>query len=210
MMKKIVTGMVAAMLLCIGSIETARAAQGDDPEWPCIQRKVPQLSFGQIWTGKDLPAESSDWRKNQSLIDLVPDLAARRLPLQQAQAEVERFARALPDGERELILGQLINGLFENMDHERSQIISGIARYAKGQNAMAQALRDEASAIDVLRSASDPNHILIDQRQENLIFRMRIFQERAQSLTYVCEVPTLVEQRLYALVQTIAHHMPAP
>jgi hypothetical protein len=75
---------------------------------------------------------------------------------------------------------------------------------------MAQALREEAAAIDQLRENSDQNHIIIDQRQENLIFRMRIFQERAQSLTYVCEVPTLVEQRLYALVREVGHHVVKP
>jgi hypothetical protein len=41
------------------------------------------------------------------------------------------------------------------------------------------------------------------------VLRTRIFQERAQSLTFVCEVPTLIEQRLYALARTIAEALNA-
>lgn len=209
-MRSFVAAGFSLLSLLLFTPATAQAAQGDDPEWPCIQRKVPQLSFGQIWTGEPLSPESLDWRKSDEVRDLVPDLAARRLPLQEAEERIERFAQSLPDETRKLVMSQMINGLFETMDHERSQIISGIARYAKGQNAMAQALREEAAAIDQLRENSDQNHIIIDQRQENLIFRMRIFQERAQSLTYVCEVPTLVEQRLYALVREVGHHVVKP
>ena len=44
-------------------------------------------------------------------------------------------------------------------------------------------------------------------RTERLTWETRIFEERVQSLTYVCEVPTLIEQRLYALAKTISEVM---
>jgi hypothetical protein len=195
------------LILLAISVAPSRAAQGSDPEWPCIQRKVPELSFGQIWTGDPLPPQSVNWKENEVIRDLVPDLAARRLALSEADEKIVRFAASLQDQDRYHRLGELIQGLFETMNHERSLIISGIARYAKGQNAMAQALRQESSDLDQMRNAAGADPILVDQRQEHLIFRTRIFQERAQSLSYVCEVPTLVEQRLFALVKTIGQQM---
>ena len=27
-------------------------AAGGDPDWPCVQRKVPEISSGQVWTGR--------------------------------------------------------------------------------------------------------------------------------------------------------------
>jgi hypothetical protein len=33
---------------------------------------------------------------------------------------------------------------------------------------------------------------------------IRTFEERTKSLTYVCEVPTILEQRLYQLMKTVA------
>lgn len=188
-------------------VEHGIAAQGSDPDWPCIQRKVPELTLAQIWTGAPLPEGSVAWREDEAVKHLVPDLAARRLPIGDAEHEIDRFAKGLASDQRSIRLSQLISGLFETMNHERTQIISGIARYAHGQNKLAQALREETAALDTLREAVDSNPIVVDQRQEYLIFRMRIFQERAQSLSYVCEVPTLVEQRLFALTRHISKHL---
>ena len=51
-------------------------------------------------------------------------------------------------------------------------------------------------------AGSDANEIA--SRTDRLTWETRIFDERVKSLTYVCEVPTLIEQRLYALARTIA------
>ncbi|MDI7864165.1 hypothetical protein MRS76_19660 [Rhizobiaceae bacterium n13] len=179
------------------------SAQGDDPDWPCIQRKVPELSLGQIWIGPDLPEAAAAWANDPMIHALVQELAARRLPLPEAEQKISSFAAGLPEGELEQRMSMLVRGLFDYMNHERSQVISGIARYARGQRDMAAYLRREASEVDALRSKPDIDQLVLARRNERLIFQTRIFQERAQSLTYVCEVPTLVEQRLYALVRAI-------
>ena len=195
-----------ALMIATGQ---ALAAQGDDPDWPCIQRKVPELSLGQIWNGPDLPATAANWAKDAAIHALVQELAARRLPLPEAQQKIGSFAAGLPQGDREQRLAMLAQGLFDYMNHERSQVISGIARYARGQRDMAARIRREASDLDALRSRPDTDQLALARRDEGLIFQTRIFQERAQSLTYVCEVPTLIEQRLYALAHTAAEAMKA-
>ena len=43
---------------------------------------------------------------------------------------------------------------------------------------------------------------------EKLQWDRRIYRERDQSLTYVCEVPVLLEQRLFALARHIQSHLP--
>ena len=48
----------------------------------------------------------------------------------------------------------------------------------------------------------------VDAHDQRLTWETRIFEERVQSLTYVCEVPTLIEQRLFALAKTIAEVLP--
>ncbi|MNL71404.1 hypothetical protein D3C87_1965490 [compost metagenome] len=95
------------------------------------------------------------------------------------------------------------------MNQERSQVISGIARYARGQRDMAEFLRQETSAVDALRSKPDVDPNELARRSDRLVFQTRVFQERAQSLSFVCEVPTLVEQRLYALAKTIERMLEA-
>ena len=182
----------------------ALSAQGDDPEWPCIQRKVPELSLAQIWTGPELPPSAGEWAGDADVSDLVAEVAARRVPLADAEQMIRDFAARLTPDERQVRLAKLVRGLFDHMNRERSQVIGGIGRYAHKQRDLADALRKEASAVDALRAKADANPNEVAVRNDRLVFQTRIFQERVQSLTFVCEVPTLIEQRLYALAKTIS------
>lgn len=195
---------LGAFLLHGALVGPALTAQGDDPEWPCIQRKVPELSLAQIWTGPELPPSASEWADDADVSYLVAEVAARRVPLADAEQMIRDFATRLTPEERQMRLAKLVRGLFDHMNRERSQVISGIGRYAHKQRDLADALRKEASAVDALRANADadPNEVAV--RNDRLVFQTRIFQERVQSLTFVCEVPTLIEQRLYALVKTIS------
>jgi hypothetical protein len=198
--RRIVLAAVLGAVLC----HPALGAQGDDPDWPCIQRKVPQLSLEQIWTGAELPPAAAGWSQDPVVSAWVDALSARRLPLAEAQQTIRDAAATLPLGERQPRMTMLVQGLFDRMDRERSQVIAGIARYAHRQRESAEALRKEAAAVDGLRGRTDtpPGQLAI--RVDRLALQTRIFQERVQSLSYVCEVPTLIEQRLYALARTIS------
>ncbi|RVC10409.1 hypothetical protein ENZ74_16200, partial [Mesorhizobium sp. M7A.F.Ca.CA.002.15.2.1] len=72
------------LVTTLASMEGAAAAN-TDPDWPCMQRKVPQLSLGQIWNGPELPATAKDWAKDPGVSALVDAVAARRTPIAQAQ-----------------------------------------------------------------------------------------------------------------------------
>ena len=75
MMRPIFNAIAATMLVATSG--PAFAASNKDPDWPCIQRKVPELSFGQIWNGPELPASAKDWSKDRQVSDLVEELSAR-------------------------------------------------------------------------------------------------------------------------------------
>ena len=194
--------MIAAAMV-VAATGTASAASNNDPDWPCVQRKVPELSLGQIWNGSELPAAVKDWSKDARINVLVEELAARRLPIADAQKQIQEFAAGLPADAAKDRLAMLVQGLFDHMNHERSEVISGIARYARNQLELAARLRKEASDVDALRNKPDANANEVASRTNRLTWETRVFEERVQSLTYVCEVPTLIEQRLYALAKTV-------
>ena len=204
---RVTTACIMSFMLQGALFGQACAAQGHDPEWPCIQRKVPELSLAQIWSGPELPAAAEQWEGDASVARLVAEVSARRMPLPEAEQMIRDYAAKLTPDERQAQLGKLMMGLFDEMNQERSQVISGIGRYAHKQRDMADALRKEGSAVDALRKETnvDPNEIVV--RNDRLVFQTRIFQERVQSLTFVCEEPTLIEQRLYALAKTISQTM---
>ena len=191
----------AALFLTVG--EPALGASNQDPSWPCIQRKVPELSLAQIWTGPDLVGSSKDGSKDPEVSALVVELAARKTPISEAQKKICEFAASLPAGELTEQLTGLFLGLFDHMNAERSQVIAGIGRYAQRQSELAERIRNEASYVDKLRANADADAVEIAQRMDRLTLETRIFDESVQSLTYVCEVPTLIEQRLFALARTI-------
>ncbi len=98
--------------------------------------------------------------------------------------------------------------MFEVINGERGKVMNGIARYAQGQRRMAERIRDEADKISQTKDApgqSDATELPKDQSAAETQFAWdrRIFQERSQSLTYVCEVPQLLEQRLGDLARKI-------
>lgn len=180
-----------------------------DPDWPCIQRKVPQLSLGQIWNGPELPRAAKDLSKDPGISALVEEVAVRRMPIAEAQKKIKDFAASLPAEQLAPKMAMLVQGMFDHMDAERSHVISGIARYAHKQLEMAAALRKEASDVDALRAKPDADPNEIERRTEQLKFATRIFNERVQSLTYVCEVPTIIEQRLYQLSKAVSETLAA-
>jgi hypothetical protein len=195
---------LALAVLLLPAASAALAAMNTDPDWPCIQRKVPELSLGQIWNGPELPPTAKDWAKDQEIPVLVKELAARRVPIAEAQNQIRDFAAGLPADQKQTRMTMLVQGLFDYMNAERSQVISGIARYARKQLELAARLRKEASEVDALRAKPDADVNEVALRTDRLSWETRIFEERVQSLTYVCEVPTLIEQRLYALAKAIS------
>ena len=183
-------------------------AAGNDPDWPCIQRKVPELSIGQIWTGPELPDAAAAWQKDAQVAALVAEAAARRVPLEEAQKAIADFAATLPPADAKPRLQMLVRGLFDHMDGERMRVMAGITRYAHKQVAMAAQLREQGAALDALIASDDADPDEVERKTDELTFATRIYDERTQSLTAVCEVPTIIEQRLYQLAKTVQQAMP--
>ncbi|TIS65068.1 MAG: hypothetical protein E5W93_01555 [Mesorhizobium sp.] len=202
----LVHGLIATAML----VPNASAmAANTDPDWPCMQRKVPQLSLGQVWNGPDLPPAAKGWSEDPSVTALVEEVAARRLPITDAQKKIKDFAASLPAEQLAPKMTMLVQGMFDHMDAERSHVISGISRYAHKQLEMAAELRKDASDVDALRAKPDADQDEIERRTDQLNFATRIFNERTQSLTYVCDVPTIIEQRLYQLSKTVSETLAA-
>ena len=130
----IMSGATGCLLLCAASPGMALAAANNDPDWPCIQRKVPELSIGQVWNGPEIPETAENWNADPKIEDLVGELAARRNPLDAAQKQIVEFATGLPKNEVNDKLFHTFSGrCSKRLNREREQVISGISRYADKQ-----------------------------------------------------------------------------
>ena len=191
---------VAVALMLAGP---AWAATGTDPEWPCIQRKQPHLSLGQIWTGPVPDDRITELARDPRIDALAARLEQRRLPLEEAEAEIAEFAKGADDAQ----LTALMVAIFGKIEPDRTALIDGIAQYGRSQVALSRRIEDRRAAMAELEAAPDPDFDAIDAAEEALDWDQRIFTERQQSLTYVCETPVILEQRAFALGRAIAGHL---
>ncbi|CAM3168172.1 hypothetical protein PANO111632_06215 [Paracoccus nototheniae] len=190
-------------VLAVLATGPAFGATGTDPDWPCIQRKQPHLSMGQVWTGP-IPDEAVlELARDPQIAQLAERLEQRRLPMPDAEAAIAEFAETAGNAE----LTALMQAIFERIERDRGALIAGIARYGQAQQDMSQRIEDQRAAMAALEAAEPPDFDAIDAAETTLDWEQRIFTERGQSLTYVCETPVILEQRVFALGRAIVTHL---
>lgn len=192
---------VIAALAITGATSEAVFAKYDDPEWPCIQRRVDTLAMGQMWPG---PFPEENWREDETIRTLAPALAQRRVSPEEVQERAAEFAQGLPPEQRPEALALLFDGILTQINSQRAQIIGGIGRYARQQAALSERIDVARAEMAKLTDASEMDFDRIDALEESLDWDLRIFRERAQSLTYVCEAPVLLEQRAFAIARLLS------
>ncbi|MFZ0495514.1 MAG: hypothetical protein WBE80_14475 [Methylocella sp.] len=182
----------------------AAEPKGDSPEWnwPCRQILVRRLSLAAVWSGPSI--EGLAWRDDQAVADIVATLAARRTPLDEAERAIEDFAQSQGAGKTKKLLS-VFAGLFETLNDERTQVIDGLLRFGAKQKELAGRIRAE-NALPREEPGKEPPRASGQDGETvagDLEWDLRVFDERRQSLTYVCETPALIEQRLFALARVI-------
>jgi hypothetical protein len=178
------------------------AAAGEDPEWPCVQRLVPEIAPALIWAGP--PIDTVDGEPASAIDALASELAARRVPLEEAEAQVEQFASSLADEQKDEQLTRLFARMLEIINSDRSSIIQGIKKYARGQQALAD--RINAHNEQLVELAAD-QVVERDALRAEREWDLRVYEDRRTSLGYLCEQPVLLEQRAFTLARAIASHL---
>lgn len=196
----------SAVAFGIAQVSPADAAAAD---WPCVQRKVAKLTSAQMWDGASVE-DLTQWRDNAEMTKLIAVLTSRRVPLEQATAAIAEFAAAQPQERRDEVLKLLFAGLLSTVNNDRAVVMSGIERFQQRQKARAAEIERQGAAIRQLRerAASDEKaRAELTTAEDRYNWDARVFSERQQSLPLACEVPVLIEQRLFELGREIRSRM---
>lgn len=193
----------SVILAFILSAQTAAAAGPADPDWPCIQRRQPALSVAQIWGGPALAPEAEARASDPALRALGLQLALRRTPMEEAARLIAEFAASNPVSEQQA----LFLATFEQLQTSRSRVMDGITRYAHKQASLDAQIATQRRSFDALMAAEPKDFDAIDKAEVAVDWSTRIFIDRQQSLTYVCETPVILEQRAFALARHYAAAM---
>jgi hypothetical protein len=197
---------IGALLFLAVTVEHCFAADPRYPDWPCAQAKVPEISIAAVWAGPPLDDIRDKWKDDAKVSALVAKLAARRTPLEEAQKAVtEYLAGSATD---KTVAGKLLfAGLFDTLNAQRSSVMNGLERVMRKQREAAEKVRDDTIALQALQDATPPDQPKIDELGNQLVWETRIFEDRRRVVKYVCEVPTAIDQRLFALGRTIQQEM---
>ena len=199
-----IRNILAALLLGAAFTPVAHGAVLTDPDWPCIQRRQPALSVGQIWGGPPPDDEAEARKADADVQHLGRVIALRRTSMQQAESLIAEFAET-HDGASQIALFLVA---FDHIQSQRNRVMAGITRYARQQDTLDDRINDKRHEFAQLMAADSPDYDAIDRVEEEIDWSTRIFQDRQQSLTHVCETSVILEQRAFALGRAILSHMP--
>jgi hypothetical protein len=195
-----------ALLAIAASAQACLAADPRYPDWPCAQAKIPEISLAAVWAGPPLGDAEQKWKDDPKVSALVEKVSARKLPLDDAQKAITDFL-ATP-GTDKATAGKLVfAGLFERLNAERSSVMNGLERVTRKQREAAEKVRADTIALQALQGATPPDQSKIDELSNTLIWETRIFEDRRRVVKFVCEVPTTIDRRLFALGRTIQQEM---
>lgn len=203
MTRRHLTFALAGAIAAVAPLPPAAAATGDDPDWPCVQRLVPEVAAGMIWPGPPVDAVNGAV-DDPEISRLAEELAARRVPLAEAEEQVAAFAAPLEGEARSAELTRLFARTLAIINRDRASIIGGIRRFARGQQALADRI---AGQNDRLQEIAPQQILERDALIAERDWDIRIYDDRQSTLTYLCEQPVLLEQRAFALARAIASHL---
>jgi hypothetical protein len=197
---------LCVMVAVAAPVDPSYAADPRYPDWPCAQAKVPDISLAAVWDGPALDDAAAKWKDHARISALVPRLAARRTPLDEAKKAISEFLSGSSVQKNEV--GKLLfAGLFDTLNAQRSSVMNGLERVTRKQREAADKIRDDTIALQALQDATPPDQAKVEVLGNQLVWETRIFEDRRRVIKFVCEVPTAIDQRLFALGRVIQQEM---
>ena len=129
--------------------------------------------------------------------------------MEEAVKALDAYAASVPESERDEKMKLVFAGLLETVNRTRSSVMSGIERFQQRQRARAEELERQGLAIIKLRERAETDETAkaeLAKAEELYQWDSRIFQER-QNVPLACEIPVLIDQRVFDLGREIRKHM---
>jgi hypothetical protein len=172
------------------------------PDWPCQQLKVPDISVVAVWSGPSIEAVDTTKPADPKQGELVARLAARRTPMEDARKLIADYLTGT-NQEKQDKAKVLFAVLYSTLNGQRDQVMSGIERFSRKQKAMAEDIREKTQKMRQAQDVPNADQAQNDELASQLLWQTRIFEDRRKTTSYMCEVPVLIEKRLFDLGNAI-------
>jgi hypothetical protein len=172
------------------------------PDWPCQQLKVPGIAIASVWTGPSIEIGDTAKPADAKQAELVSRLAARRTPIEDARKLIADYV-AGTSAEKQEKAKTLFAALYSTLNAQRDEVMNGIERFSRKQKAAADDIREEAQKLREIQDKPNADQAQTEDLASRLAWQTRIFEDRRKSTSYVCDVPVLIEKRLFDLGNAI-------
>lgn len=198
--------LLSAIVLSLALCPPALAADKSTPDWPCVQKKVENIAVSQIWDGPAIDEATKTWQDDEKVVGIVKKISSRRISIEEAAAAAQKFAQELPEADRGKVMTAVFAGFFETLAAERRTIMAGIEKYNKRQKERAAIVEEKGKKIAELEANAGSDEAAqaeLAKLQEDYEWETRVFKERNDNIPIACELPVLIDQRLFELAKTI-------
>jgi hypothetical protein len=191
---------VVAIAVCW--TQSAFALDPRYPDWPCQQLKVPGISIASVWAGPSIEVGEAAKPIDAKQAELVSRLAARRTPIEDARKLIADYIVGTSEEKQEKAK-TLFAALYSTLNAQRDEVMNGIERFSRKQKAMAVNIREETQKLREMQDKAAGDQAQTEDIATRLAWQTRIFEDRRRSTSYVCDVPVMIEKRLFDLGSAI-------
>jgi hypothetical protein len=174
------------------------AAPNADPNWPCQQALVPELSAGMVWNGPSLEGVG-DWHDDPSAAALVRRAAPEEVKAADGEAAIAQFLKDL-DGDRARAIALAFAGLLDETNRARSEVIRRIKDLGERQRKLAALIKRLTGELDALPADDTAARTELQQRWT---YTSMSYNDVQHTMRYACEVPVTLDARLGAYARAL-------
>lgn len=181
----------------------AAGPPGADADWPCVQRLVPSVTLGSLWSG---PAPIGDWKADPAVAEVVGAVAPRNRAAEAGFAKLEAYVATIPAPERGPRLALAAAGLVDETNAQRIQAIERLRAVSRRQRAMTEATSRVTAELRAMPRDAPP--AAREELMQRRTLMIREYEEVERIIRYSCEVPVQLESRLGQFLQVLQRNLP--
>ena len=175
-----------------------------DPDWPCIQVYIEELSWGSIWTGPPLDDNSSKWSDDEELNLFTKKLMNRRTKETEGIKELNVYIKKNKSPEK---LTKLFHGLFDRTNDVWKKRNTKLLSFGKRQRLTSEKISSKLAQIKELSKDFDNNKEEIEKLEQEQFWDIRRFEDRRALSDSLCEQPRFYEKRLGVYTKVILENI---
>ena len=164
-----------------------------NPDWPCVQVYIEELSWGSIWTGPALNENSSKWGDDEKLSSLAEKIMKRNTKENEGIKELKKYIKKNNSPEQ---LTKLFHALFDTTNIIWKKRNEKLLNFGKRQRLTSEKISTKLGKIKKLSKDYESNKDEIQKLEQENFWDVRRFEDRRALSDSLCEQPRFYEKRL--------------